>query len=134
MQGSSTLNNGPKAVIHRHASDYVHSSNYNHDRPSTFRHNNIHNDLIPPGSMSVADYIQNEKAKQLSKLRDWYTEVQNQAEQTDLVELRSNFHSARQFENKRIGSPDQEIRFNPLYLIGAIPVVILLTLMLFVRF
>lgn len=104
------------------------TTNFSYDkgRSSTFRHNNIHSDLIPPGVMSVSDYVHNEKSKQLSKLRDWYLEAHNQGEQTDFIELRSNFRNSRNFENVKAVGLENKITFKPMYLLGAVPLLLLL--------
>jgi hypothetical protein len=46
------------------------SSNYAVDRSNSFKHN-VPEGIIPKGAPSVEEYIQNERAKQSMKLRDW---------------------------------------------------------------
>ncbi|MBY0356734.1 MAG: hypothetical protein K2W82_01930 [Candidatus Obscuribacterales bacterium] len=127
MQGSETV----AAVLPRR-DHRAQSSNYVKDRTSTFKHNNIHDDLLLPGSPSVAEYIQNEKIKQLNKLREWHTECEISS--TDLVELRSNFNNVRDFESKKTYCPSEEMRINPLYIAGLVPVILLITSLLFIHF
>lgn len=70
-------------------------TNYAENRCSRFKHN-VPDDLILPAAPTVQDYINNERSKQMSKLRDWHLESKDS--QTDLLRVRSNFSNMRSFE------------------------------------
>jgi hypothetical protein len=92
-------------------------SNYTEDRSRNFKHN-VPSGIIPPSAPTVQDYVNNEKSKQMSKMRDWYLESKNSygcEGKTDLVELRSNFSSSRSFT---VATPIDEIDHHKAYLIG----------------
>lgn len=93
-----------------------HSSNYTQDRSANFKHQ-VPSDIGPPQAVSAYDYVQNERAKQQNKLRDWYLESKDQREVVDAVSLRSSFSNARKYTNP---SPVHELDHHKGFLIAGV--------------
>ena len=72
------------------------SVNYVQDRSASFKHH-VPSDIGPPSAMSAYDYVQNEKCKQMNKLRDWYLDAKETRETVDPVALRASFSTSRSF-------------------------------------
>ncbi|MBX9723075.1 MAG: hypothetical protein K2X81_16860 [Candidatus Obscuribacterales bacterium] len=66
------------------------SCNYATDRSKSFKHN-VPEGIIPKGSPSVEEYIQNERAKQSMKLRDWRL----QAKAASCDSIKAEFSASR---------------------------------------
>lgn len=72
------------------------SVNYVQDRSTNFKHQ-VPQDIGPPSALSAYDYVQNEKCKQMNKLRDWYLDAKESRDTVDPVTLRSSFSNSRSF-------------------------------------
>lgn len=70
-------------------------SNYASDRSTNFRHH-IPDDIAPVRAMTVEQYVANEKAKQMSRLRDWHLNARD-SQQINAVSLRENFSNSRNY-------------------------------------
>ncbi|MBX9687484.1 MAG: hypothetical protein K2X27_12325 [Candidatus Obscuribacterales bacterium] len=87
------------------------SSNYVQDRSRNFRHQSG-SEIGLKTAPTVEAYVQNEKMKQMNRMRDWYLEAKES--QTDTVQLRTQFSSSRNFSK---ASPVQELDHHKSYLI-----------------
>ena len=67
-------------------------SNYA-DRTSTFKHH-MPADLLKSATPSREEFVEGERSKQASKMREWYMGAK-ESDQANLVTLRSNFSNAR---------------------------------------
>lgn len=97
------------------------SSNYASDRSTNFKHH-VPQDIGLPRAVTVEEYVAGERAKQMSKLRDWHLNSRNGG-QCDSVALRDSFSNSRSYV---CPSPVQELDHHKGYLIlGAVVATIL---------
>ncbi len=96
------------------------SSNYVKDRSRDFKHQ-MPEGVVPPPPVSAHDYVQMEKNKQMSKLRDWHLEARG-VRQTDTISLRSSFTNLRQHHG--VVAQDKPCAGRSQFLIASVVVVI----------
>jgi hypothetical protein len=98
-------------------------SNYTQDRSTNFKHH-VPDDIAPPSAVTVQDYVQREKTKQMNRLRDWHLDSRDSVN-TDSLALRNNFSSSRNYIDP---SPIQELDHHKAYLIAGIALAVLATI------
>ncbi len=103
--------------------------NYTKDRSSRFKHPTP-SDMLLPSAPTVQDYVNNEKSKQMNKIRDWYRESEDS--QTDIIALRSSSYNLRKIS---IPSPVQKLDHHKGYILGGVCIAAIIGgLMFFVHF
>lgn len=94
------------------------SINYAQDRSAQYRHH-VPTDIGPPACLSAQDFIELERSKQSSKLRDWYIDAKDGRDTCDSVALRGSFRSSRRFVTP---NPVQELDHHKGFLLAGVAI------------